>query len=255
MRRSRRLVWSKLRRHVGDAPAGSSARELPVRVTLPNYYEPNYPYPLLVLFHGNGGNEKQVMRLVPQISQRNYICISLRGPEVLSPSATPRPCFGWGNVGEYDTLVEEYLLQAIQCTARRYHIHTERIYLAGFCEGAQMAYRIGLNHPDRWGGLISLNGSMPNPREAGPLMQPQQIRHFRVFMGHGIANAIVPLSLARRDFGVLYALGAEVSLHTYPTTHRLHPDMLRDVDRWIMDQVNAEVDSLLIDEHPPWWID
>jgi hypothetical protein len=29
-------------------------------------------------------------------------------------------------------------------------------------------------------------------------------------------------------------------MHTYPATHRLHPDMLRDVDRWIMETVNAE---------------
>ena len=29
-------------------------------------------------------------------------------------------------------------------------------------------------------------------------------------------------------------------MHTYPTTHRIHPDMLRDVDRWIMERVSNE---------------
>jgi hypothetical protein len=27
-------------------------------------------------------------------------------------------------------------------------------------------------------------------------------------------------------------------MHTYPATHRLHPDMLRDVNRWVMEQCN-----------------
>jgi hypothetical protein len=31
-----------------------------------------------------------------------------------------------------------------------------------------------------------------------------------------------------------------VRLHTYPTTNRLHPDMLRDINRWVMTQVNKE---------------
>jgi hypothetical protein len=29
-------------------------------------------------------------------------------------------------------------------------------------------------------------------------------------------------------------------MHTYPTTHRIHPDMLRDINRWIMEHVNGE---------------
>src|SRR5436309_3039321 len=60
-------------------------RRLPVRTFLPTGYEPNYPYPLLVFFHGHGGNEKQVLRLAPRLSRRNYICISLRGTRRLGP--------------------------------------------------------------------------------------------------------------------------------------------------------------------------
>jgi len=31
----------------------------------------------------------------------------------------------------------------------------------------------------------------------------------------------------------------------YPTTHKLHPNMLRDVNRWIMGNVNAATDALV----------
>jgi hypothetical protein len=29
-------------------------------------------------------------------------------------------------------------------------------------------------------------------------------------------------------------------MHNYPATHRLHPDMLRDINRWIIARLNAE---------------
>ena len=50
-----------------------------MRTFLPTGYEPKYPYPLLVFFHGQGGNEEQIIRLAPRLSRRNYICIGLRG--------------------------------------------------------------------------------------------------------------------------------------------------------------------------------
>jgi hypothetical protein len=31
-------------------------------------------------------------------------------------------------------------------------------------------------------------------------------------------------------------------MKTYPTTHRIHPNMLRDVNQWVMDQIAEEND-------------
>jgi hypothetical protein len=47
--------------------------------------------------------------------------------------------------------------------------------------------------------------------------------------------------MARDDFKLLYTAGLDVRMHTYPTTHRLHPDMLRDVDRWLQRGIEAEI--------------
>jgi phospholipase/carboxylesterase len=212
-------------------------RPLPVRTFLPVGYEPRYPYPMLVFFHGHGGNEEQILRLAPRLSRRNYICISLRGPKMLGTRADGRPGYSWGDQST-ETIIEDYMLRAVEQTRRNYHIHcnyhihSERIYLAGFGEGATLAYRLGLTFPEKLGGVISLNGMMP--REDRPLLRLPEIRQLRVFIGHGIANAVVPLSMAKADFRLLYTAGLSVEMHTYPATHRLHPDMLRDVNRWII---------------------
>jgi phospholipase/carboxylesterase len=212
-------------------------RPLPVRTFLPTGYEPRYPYPLLVFFHGQGGNEEQILRLAPKLSRRNYICISLRGPAVLGQRKDGQIAYGWGD-GDNETLIEDYMLRAVEQTRRNYHVHSERIYLAGFADGATLAYRLALTFPEKLAGIISLNGSMP--RRGGPLLRLPEVRQLSVFIGHGIANAVVPLTMARDDFKLLYSAGLHVKLHTYPTTHRLHRDMLRDINRWIIARCNEE---------------
>jgi phospholipase/carboxylesterase len=208
-------------------------RPLPVRTFLPAGYEPRYPYPLLVFFHGQGGNEEQILRLAPRLSRRNYISIGLRGPvptEGLSG-------YSWGG-SSCLALVEDYLERAVVQTRRTFHVHSERIYLAGFGEGATLAYRLGLGLADKVAGVISFNGCMP--RHNRPLLRLPEARALRVFIAHGIANAVVPLTLARQDYRLLASAGLPVALHTYPTNHRLHPDMLRDLNRWIIARCNAE---------------
>ncbi|MCE9531089.1 MAG: hypothetical protein K8T89_08190 [Planctomycetes bacterium] len=212
----------------------------PVRTFLPTGYEPNYPYPLVVLFHGDSGSDEQVLRLAPRISRRNYICISLRGPIALGPNEEGNPCFSWGKDRENDAFIEEYMLRAVEQTRRCYHVHSERIYLAGFSEGASLAFRLGLNMPEKVAGVISLNGNMPRPTNGEPVFRFPDVRQLRVFLGHGISNPIIPLDSARRDFRLLYGAGVDVQFHTYPTGHQLHQDMFRDINRWIMRKVHAE---------------
>ena len=210
----------------------------PVRTFLPTGYEPNYPYPLLVFLHGHGGSEEQILRLAPRLSRRNYICIGLRGPHAVSVRPDGRPAYTWGLDSTSDAQVEEYVFRAIEQTRRQYHVHSERIYLAGFREGAALAYRLGLLFPERFAGIVSLNGCLP--RRGGPLLRLPEVRGLRILIGHGIANAVVPLSLARGDFRLFYTAGLSVRMHTYAANHRIHPDMLRDVNRWIMQTIDAE---------------
>ena len=211
---------------------------LPIRTFLPTGYEPNYAYPLLVFLHGHGGSEEQVLRLAPRLSRRNYICIGLRGPQALGLRADGHLAYSWGADGQLDALIEDYVLRAIEQTRRNYHVHSERIYLAGFCEGATVAYRLGLQFPEKMAGIISLNGAMP--RSGGPLIRLPEARQLRVLIGHGIANAVVPLALARQDFRLLYTAGLDVQMQTYAATHRLHSNMLRDINRWVMAAIGQE---------------
>ncbi|MGF1582958.1 MAG: alpha/beta hydrolase [Gemmataceae bacterium] len=207
---------------------------LPVRTFLPTGYEPGYAYPLLVFFHGHGSDEEHILRLAPRLSRRNFICVGLRGTRPVDIHREGRLGYSWGSVDGYDAQLEDYVLKAVEHTAENYHIHPDRIYLAGVCEGATQAYRLGLMFPDTFSGIISLNGSLP--RYQRPLLRLPTIRDLHIFVGHGIANAIVPISLAKQDYHLLYTAGVDVTYKEYATNHRLHHEMLKDLNRWIIQQ-------------------
>src|SRR5207248_7687228 len=62
---------------------------------IPQRYEPNYAYPLLVLFHARGGDEQQMVRSLPALSWRNYVGLSIRGPEPWHRRGRAEG-YGWG---------------------------------------------------------------------------------------------------------------------------------------------------------------
>lgn len=228
---------------------------------IPQRYEPNYPYPLLVLLHGRGGDEQQLVRMLPTMSWRNYVGLGLRGPEVVhrrgvpagydwgtpfhrprrgrilsssSPSPdTFRQVMDHGAADDIDRL-EDHVFHAVRQTRRALHIHSERIFLVGCGEGAALAYRLGLTYPERFAGVVAINGWLPTGFR--PLARWDACRGLRVLVVHGMWNSRMPAHDARREVMMLRAGGLRIAYQTYPTAHRLTTPMLSDVDTWLINQ-------------------
>jgi predicted esterase len=77
-------------------------------------------------------------------------------------------------------------------------------------------------------------------RERRPLLRLPEVRHLRILIGHGVNNSVVPLEWARQDFRLLYTAGLSIQMHTYPVNHGIHLDMLRDINRWVMQKIITE---------------
>lgn len=215
----------------------STPARWPILTFLPTGYEPDYAYPLVVFLHGRGASERQLIPWMPALSQRNYVAIALRGPLAVCNSRRQKLGYAWlDEEQDREAQVENYLFAAIEETQRRLRIHPQRIFLVGFCEGAQVAYRVALRQAGQFGGMVILNGSLPQTQ---PLLRLPEVRKFPVFIAHGIANAVIPLSSARKAASLLYLAGLDVEFRIYPTTHRLHPAMLQDANRWLMRLVTA----------------
>ena len=83
------------RLHAPLNSTGSGTSPLVEARFIPRQYEPNYAYPLLVLLHGRGGDEEQLVRCMPALSWRNYVGLGLRGPELVT-KRDRLVGFGWG---------------------------------------------------------------------------------------------------------------------------------------------------------------
>jgi len=252
-----------------NAPAPSSSKALSPLVEarfIPRQYEPNYAYPLLVLFHARGGDEDQLVRAMPALSWRNYVGLGLRGPDAVI-RRDRLAGFGWGPDFElhdransrkmprrseaeivrrafFDPepddldLLEDSVFTAIRKTRSLLHIHSERIFLVGCGEGAAVAYRFGFCHPERFAGVVAINGWLP--LGIPPLGRLKACRDLPVLVVHGAWNARHPLPSARREVATLRAGGLRVAFQSYPCNHRLNSQMLGDVDGWIMNHCTSQ---------------
>lgn len=241
---------------------------------VPQRYEPNYAYPLLVLLHARGGDEQQMVRSMPAMSWRNYVGLSLRGPEIVSRKGRPVG-HGWGaDFGRRDrgTLLtsaaaalptsdaevfrrrlaatepdavdrlEDGIFAAVRRTRRALHIHSERIFLVGVGEGAAVAYRVAMSHPERFAGVVAINGWLPGGFR--PLGRVKDCRSLRVLVVHGEWNGRVPVEHARRTVSTLRNGGLKVAFQSYPCAHRLTSHMLSDVDTWLINQCTRQTSPI-----------
>lgn len=203
---------------------------------MPTGFVSTYEYPLILFLHREGNNEQQIKKLMPHLSRRNYICTGLRGT-VPMYRTDGRQGFGWDSQSGLSAQLEDYVMSAIDDNYDRLPVHADRIFLAGVGEGAAQAYRLAFSFPNKFAGVIALNGKLP---KNGPLWRLSQTRKIPVFMGHGVNNLEIPIAQAKQDHRLLYTAGMDVAFKSYDSSERLKPAMMRDIDQWIMKRIAAD---------------
>src|SRR5687767_14412416 len=137
---------------VRSAPATKLTKTSePFSLFAPLHYEENYAYPLLVWLHSAGGDERQLARVMPLVSMRNYVGLAVRGPV----AALGRG-FAWPQTPDAIAAAEQRIVESIERARQRFHIHRQRVYLAGYQSGGTMAYRIALRNPDKFAAAVSI---------------------------------------------------------------------------------------------------
>lgn len=191
------------------------------------------PHPGLVLLHGLGSNELDLLSMAPQVDARAYI-ISARAP--LSSA--------WGGYMWYDlerhgpglgsesietslNLLGRFLGEVLQ----RYPIDAQSLYLGGFSMGAAMAGALALLEPERVAGVIMLSGYLPPDPTGRYRGKDAAGRPF--FQAHGTMDPLVPIEAARRTRAYLDGTGVELTYREYPIDHGVSFDELLEVSTWL----------------------
>lgn len=107
-----------------------------------------------------------------------------------------------------------------------------RIVLGGFSQGGAIALQAGLRFPERLAGIMALSTYLPLA-ETLPAEAHDANAQVPVFIGHGVEDTVVPLSLARRTRDTLSSLGYAVSWQEYPMAHSVCLPELRAIGAWL----------------------
>lgn len=197
----------------------------------PLHYEPNYAYPLVVWLHGSEDNERQLKRIMPLVSMRNYVAVAPRG----TASDHADCSYRWQQTEEQIWQAEQRVFDCVERVQKKFNIHADRIFLAGLGCGGTMAFRIALNNPQQFAGVLSLGG--PFPTGLRPLQRLDAARQLPLFLASGCESERYPMAAVCQDLRLFHSAGLSVSLRQYPCGDELTTHMLADMDRWIMDRV------------------
>ncbi len=190
-------------------------------------------HPALILLHGRGSNEEDLLGLAPYLSDQLF---------VIAPRA-PYP-FAWGGgYAWYDVLqvgqpepamfLESYrkIVQLIADAKAGYPIDPARIYIGGFSMGTIMSFAVTLANPELIAGVLGNSGLITEQKELP--YQWNGMKGKPVFLAHGIHDEVIPVGFARRARELLLAAGADLSYHEYPMAHQISEESLTEMAGWM----------------------
>ncbi len=198
----------------------------PYALFVPRDYDGRRPFPLVVALHGAGSNHRHMLRRVfgldnragetDEEASRNDLPL----PEV--PALVVAP-YGRGEVMGWDGLGEEDVLRVLADVRRAYKIDPARISLTGLSMGGGGTWTLGLRHPELFAALAPVCGVTDvrkwieraergdydeNALEAlAPPAFAENAAGLRVFIFHGDADPVVPVTDSRRMVERFKALG------------------------------------------------
>lgn len=209
----------------------------PLAMFGPLHYESGYAYPLVVWLHGPRDDEGQLKRIMPLVSMRNFVAVAPRGPCRVSQADRRGGGHTWPSDPAATTLVQQRIEQSIAAAQGRYHVHSERIFVAGFDVGGTTAFRAAMNYPERFAGALSLCGGFPS--QDSPLARLTDVRQLPLFLACGRDSPEYAPPQVCRDLRLFHAAGMNVTMRQYPCGHEITVGMLTDMNRWMMEQIGV----------------
>ncbi|MDW8351665.1 MAG: alpha/beta hydrolase [Anaerolineae bacterium] len=191
--------------------------------------------PLLILLHGYGSNEDDLMSLAPYLDPR-FDVISVRAPIALGTGGYAWFPIVWGERGiavKPDSIVAaiEPAAAFVEQAIAAYAADPRRTLLLGFSQGATMSAGVLLRRSELVGGAVLLSGFVPDALAAPGVALTGK----PVLITHGQFDDIVPVQMGRAARDLLESLGAAVTYHEYPIAHQIDDACLEDVDFWMAD--------------------
>jgi len=111
------------------------------------------------------------------------------------------------------------------------------IFLAGFSQGGAVVLHTGLRQHEALGGIIALSTYLPMPEFLANEYSATAAAQTPIFMAHGRQDPIVPHALGKQSEEKLLKIKCAVEWHEYAMPHSVCPAEIRDIERWLNQQL------------------
>jgi phospholipase/carboxylesterase len=199
--------------------------------------------PLLVLLHGVGSNEEDLLPLASYLDERFFI-ISLR-----APLSTRDGGYGWFPIEWTPTGIKHDEKDAIdgQAAAEKaidelvemYDLDPDRVYLMGFSQGAMISLGIMLIHPEKVAGAVIMSGRIL-PNVAANAAEPERLSGKPILVVHGTQDSIVPIAEGRHIAAYLKGTPVDLTYNEYDIAHTVTEETLADITAWLTKQLDRK---------------
>lgn len=208
--------------------AGVSTPETYPPTVVATYGAADPSAPLVVLLHGRGSNEHDILDLAA------HLPVGPTYAAVRAPIAEGGGFAWFANRG-----IGRPVAGSLQNTMSWFRSWLDDVapagrpvLLVGFSGGAAFAGGLVLNDPSRYAGAAILYGTMPF--DAGLVTDTGRLAGLPIFMAQGDSDHVIPRELLDRTWAYLLAeSGAPTLAHRQPGGHQLTPDTVHQLGEWI----------------------
>jgi phospholipase/carboxylesterase len=184
---------------------------------VPAGLRPGRSAPLVVAFHGAGGEGRQMLDILTGLAD-------VEGFLLLAPDSRGVT---------WDVILDDYgpdvafVDEAMRRVFAEHAVDPARLAAAGFSDGASYALSLGLTNGGLFTHVLAFSpGFMAPARAEG---SP------RFFVSHGVRDAVLPIDrTSRRVVPRLKAAGYEVEYREFPDGHTVPPGIARAAVTWFL---------------------
>jgi phospholipase/carboxylesterase len=196
----------------------------------------HHPERMLVLLHGYGATERDVLALGPLVDpDGHFLVVGIRGSIEVSDEDDPA-WFHYGPLGpdrESFTRSLADLDTTIDSLCSHHVMARDEVVVGGFSQGAAMALALAatVESAGRPAGVLCLSGFLPDVIDHAYTWAA--IADLPVFLDHGEGDTTVPVELARDTATTLEGHRARVSYGERDTGHQVTIEGLTRAREWL----------------------
>ena len=198
--------------------------------------------PVLVLLHGVGSDERDLLSLAPHLDPR-FLLLSVRSPVRLEQGG-----YGWyrvtftprGSVMDEEEAAAglRALTEFVRGVPAAYGADANRVYMAGFSQGAIMSLALLLTEPELVAGAALMSGRLlPGVRER--IARPEsRLAGKPVVAVHGLHDPVLPISDGRAIRELLSSLPVRLTYREFPMAHEVSQESFAVVRDWLTERLD-----------------